>query len=161
MPRGKELTKEQIEEVYRLRAEGNSHLQIACAINKSKTVVTNLLKKRKRYRSKKRKGRKLKLTQREQRHIFRVMSNNNVSSSDIQREVSIPICRKTAYNYIKRNPNLKYMKLASKPPLKAEHKQARLEWCWEHMSWTEEWTHIIFSDEKKFNLDGPDGFHFY
>ena len=53
------------------------------------------------------------------------------------------------------------MKLASRPPLKPEHKQARLEWCWEHMSWTEEWTHIIFSDEKKFNPDGPDGFHLY
>ena len=48
MPRGKELTKEQIEEIYRLRAEGNSHLQIAHAINKSKTVVTNLVKNGKR-----------------------------------------------------------------------------------------------------------------
>jgi len=29
------------------------------------------------------------------------------------------------------------------------------------MSWTHEWNVILFSDEKKFNLDGPDGSQFY
>ena len=35
-----------------------------------------------------------------------------------------------------------------KPPLTAQHKQARLDWAWEHVFWTDEqWDSIIWSDE--------------
>lgn len=37
----------------------------------------------------------------------------------------------------------------------------RLQFAKNHMSWTTKWRKVIFSDEKKFNLDGPDGCHCY
>lgn len=48
-----------------------------------------------------------------------------------------------------------------KPKLSPANIAARLKFADEHIHWTNEWRKIIFSVEKKFNLDGPDGFAYY
>ncbi|GBM31326.1 hypothetical protein AVEN_91315-1 [Araneus ventricosus] len=44
--------------------------------------------------------------------------------------------------------------------LKAIHKQRRVDWAKYNQNWKDQWHHVIFSDEKKFNLDDPDGLEF-
>ena len=53
------------------------------------------------------------------------------------------------------------MKLKCKPVLTATHKQACLHFARRYMVSRDFWQTAVFSDEKKFNLDGPDGFHQY
>lgn len=51
--------------------------------------------------------------------------------------------------------------MKKKPILCEDNILKRLEFADSHIHWTHEWRKVIFSDEKKFNLDGPDGLSYY
>ena len=57
--------------------------------------------------------------------------------------------------------SFKRKKFKVKPILKAHHRQARLELARSTVNWTKRWSKVFFTDEKKFNLDGPDGWSYY
>ena len=57
--------------------------------------------------------------------------------------------------------HLKYRKMQTGPYLKKLHQEKRVKWAKDYVHWRTRWRRIVFSDYRKFNLDGPDGFAYY
>uniref|UniRef100_T1IM81 Transposase Tc1-like domain-containing protein n=1 Tax=Strigamia maritima TaxID=126957 RepID=T1IM81_STRMM len=93
--------------------------------------------------------------------VIRTASNKCTSARAIKSECDLNCSVKTIQRVLKNTPHLKYTKPKRKPALKPHHIQARLSWAEKYVSWTDEWKQGVFSDEKKFNLDGPDGLQNY
>ena len=56
---------------------------------------------------------------------------------------------------------MKFVKRQHQPLLTEAHKKIRLNWAKEMVSSEMNWDSVIFSDEKKMNLVGPDGYKYY
>lgn len=62
---------------------------------------------------------------------------------------------------LNKSGQLKYTKKISAPMMTPQHKKTRVEWATEAQLWGDAFDQIVWSDEKKWNLDGPDGLNYY
>ena len=160
MGTGKKLTAEEISQIQILVRSGKKVPEIARLLKRSEKVWRNYLKLRENYGSN-HPGAKKKLNPRDLRRVFKEVSNKSVSCAQVKHNLSLNVTRQTVYNALKDNSNLKFKKMKKKPPLNNAHKLKRVNWARDKVGWNNEWKYVIFSDEKKFNLDGPDGFSCY
>ena len=161
MGRGNTLTKEEIGKIDAFKQENYSNREIANKIGRSHKVINNYVNNPENY-GKNRKGCTARATtERERRSILREASNSAATARVIKDKVGCSASIRTVRRVIQQCPHIKRKKFQKKPHLLPRHKTARLEYCRHHIHWKEEWHQVIFSDEKKFNLDGPDGFQYY
>ena len=157
MPRAIQLSESERKSILDLRKKNCSHRDIAKKINRSKTVVTNFLIDSLKYELGKQTDRRRKVDECTKRHILRTASNTTISCSNIIHDLNLNISRRTINRVIKESNILK----RDSPLLTKPHKDLRLKWAKDHMTWNEAWYNVICLDEKKFNLDDPDGFSYY
>ncbi|KFM63293.1 Transposable element Tc3 transposase, partial [Stegodyphus mimosarum] len=134
---------------------------IAIKIGRSKTVVNNFLKLKDNYGKKNTGGRPKALSSRDERRVCQLVSTGKYSTRKLISTTGLKVCQKTIYNTIRRSGRFTYTAKLTKPQLLQRHKIERLNFGQKVMSWDNQWIEIIFSDEKKWNLDGPDGWNFY
>lgn len=68
----------------------------------------------------------------------------------------------TVKGLLRKNPKIKWIKAQAAPLLTESHGNERLKWAQHHVtSYKEFLKAVMFSDERKFKIDGPDGFHYY
>lgn len=109
---------------------------------------------------KKTKGKTI-LTNRQKEAIRTEATRNRLNSRQIVEKLGLPVTKQHVAKILRTSKNIVWKKMQSKPKLTPQHKTNRLLFAQKYMGWKDEWKNVIFSDEKKFNLDGPDCYSCY
>ncbi|MGF7232685.1 MAG: helix-turn-helix domain-containing protein [Arachidicoccus sp.] len=134
MPRGKSLTEREIGQIEAFHSEGLGIREIARKINRSHNLVMNWLEKQENYGKKnKKRGRKKKLSKRDERQIIRKVSNTTKSCAKIKQELGLDVHRQTVWRTINKNPNIFRQKMNKAPRLEPVHIRGRLEFARNNM----------------------------
>lgn len=161
MGRGSTLTEVERAKIDAWKLEGHSDREIGRRLGRSQHAVGFYLKNKGNYGSKRSPGRPSVLTTCHKRRILRHASNSLDTARVIANKSGATCHLRTVQRLLHNSGNLVHKKIARKPRLLTSHRSSRLRFGRSTMSWTKEWEKLIFSDEKKFNLDGPDGLGYY
>ena len=99
-------------------------------------------------------GRPTVLSDTAKRHIIRDCSNKITTAGIIKANLDLQCGIRTVQRIIAAAPNIQRKTLMRKTMLKSRHISDRLSFAKKHMSWNDKWQSVIFSDEKRFCLDG-------
>ena len=141
-----------------LHEAGMNQVQIANQLKVSRCCVQNAIKKFEElgvHGDRKRSGRPRKLSDRDVRHLKRLVKGDARLSaakitSDLNNSLPKPVTKRTVRNYLK-ELSYEYVVKVKKQWLSARHRQQRVAWCQDHMHWTpDDWKNVIFSDESTF-----------
>lgn len=162
MPQRKYLNVDEQEIIIDLKLKGNTCAQIAKSIIRHPTTVKKYLDSPTQYgKSILKSGRKSKLSNRQKRSLINSVGNKKESLREAARSSKENISHMTVWRTIQ-NSNLIHTKMLSCPILTKTHKLARVQFAKSVLlKGKQYWESIIFSDEKRFCLDGPDGYKYY
>lgn len=162
MVRGALLSPEERAKVDILQAEGYSLRGIGKALKRSRHAVTTYLKDRKTYGKGKGGAWKKKMSDKDKRMIVREVAKGHFTASQLKARLDLPVGTRRVQQVLNESSLTAFKKLKRAPTLTKKHKDDRLSWARTHHNWTpHQWSRVVFSDEKRFCMDGPDGFNYY
>ncbi|XGW27423.1 hypothetical protein V3C99_007766 [Haemonchus contortus] len=159
MRRYTRLTNEDRIRIDALRHLGKSSLQTSRELNISKSTVASVVKKQSTNVPKKKPGRKPTPSERDKRRLINMASNSTRTARGFAADCGFSVSKWTVARVLKSSDHIASQKMKSAPRLTQSHREKRLLFARNEMN--KDWKKVIFSDEKKFNGDGPDLNHSY
>lgn len=161
MPRASQLSQAEKGAILALNQEQLSNRAIAKKINRSESCVRSFLKRGDIGSEVQRSGRPQKLGERDLRRLVRAASQPGASANSLIRSLNLSVSKSTVVRALNNSEIFKYKKRSCAPKLSEDHKNARVQFSKKMLRAHQNWHRIVFTDEKKFNLDGPDGWQYY
>ncbi|KAF0775017.1 hypothetical protein AaE_001283 [Aphanomyces astaci] len=147
--------------VMALRAHDMPYRAIAKEVGRSIKAIHTFLKNPDTYGTKFSGRKRSSLDGRENRLLVREASKTGLSARSLKTTLNIDASLRTCQRRLQQSSTLSYTKRRHTPALTARHKASRLEYAKRNLEEPPAWADIIWSDEKRFNLDGPDGLQYY
>lgn len=161
MARGTELSPEECNTIRTLRAAGLTVRATAAAVKRSVGVCVKVLSAGGKAKTKNRRGGQRKTTDRDRRHIVRLVAAGQTSAAKVKDKLKLSCSVRTVQRVLNDVDWLVYKKNTAQPALTKRHKDQRVAWAGDRALWGErQWAAVVFSDEKKWNCDGPDGLRY-
>jgi transposase len=161
MGKGLQLTEKEQGKVDVYLEQGMSFRGISKELNKSRGAIQLYAKDPASYGTNYKGKTSSKIDKRSKRRIIKMASTTGSSARAIMATVPVAVTLRTVQRVLNQAEFLHYVKRKHHPSLNHRHKVARLEYAKSHIDKPIEWDRVMWSDEKKFNLDGPDGLQYY
>ncbi|ORD93226.1 TC3A [Enterospora canceri] len=156
-----QLSKDEQDIILRMIKLNHTIEQICRATGRSKAIVYAVKARNCVQDPKPRSGRPTKLTAKVLRSVVKIATREHKTTRAIAREPHLNVHYSTVYRAIVNDGGCKWTRRLRSPPLDIEKRNARKQFAYDHAHWVAEWRSIIWSDEKRFKLDGPDGMQHY
>ena len=144
MGKAKQLSEIEKAKVNAFKLAGKSNRWIADKLDRSPWCINFYIHNIDNTKQKKKRGPKPKLSARDARRITTIAAQTTKGYRRIAKEANLDVSEKTIYRALKASPRLVLEQMQKEPKLKDHHKEARYQFSDQHLTWTSEWSNVIF-----------------